>query len=154
MVVSRAQCDVILAAAIGKADEIGVPMNVAVLDDAAHLKAFIRMDGALIGSIDIALRKAKTAALFGMPTEDVGEFCKPGGTSPGLDATKGGLVVFAGGLPIRSADGILLGAIGVSGGSVAQDQQVAAAAAKAIMPIPSGDAIWQVSAAGTQSQLA
>jgi uncharacterized protein GlcG (DUF336 family) len=113
------------------AREIGVPMNIAVLDAAAHLKSFVRMDGALIGSIDIALGKAKTAALFGMNSEAVGEFCKPGGSSPGLELTNGVLVIFAGGVPIRDGTGALLGAIGVSGGAVAQDAHVAHAAAAA-----------------------
>ena len=113
------------------AREIGVPMNIAVLDAAAHLKSFVRMDGALLGSIDIALGKAKTAALFGMNSEAVGEFCKPGGSSPGLELTNGVLVIFAGGVPIRGGTGALLGAIGVSGGAVAQDAHVAQAAAAA-----------------------
>ncbi|WP_129791768.1 heme-binding protein [Sphingosinicella sp. CPCC 101087] len=123
--------DAALAAASDEARIIGVPMNVAILDAGANLKAFLRMDGALLGSVDIALRKARTAALFGMNTEAVGEFCKPGGTSPGLDATNGGLVVFAGGIPLRDFEGRLIGAVGVSGGSVIQDFQVAAAAAEA-----------------------
>ena len=113
------------------AREIGVPMNIALLDAAAHLKSFVRMDGALLGSIDIALGKAKTAALFGMNSEAVGEFCKPGGSSPGLELTNGVLVIFAGGVPIRDGTGALLGAIGVSGGAVAQDAHVAQAAAAA-----------------------
>ena len=113
------------------AREIGVPMNIALLDAAAHLKSFVRMDGALLGSIDIALGKAKTAALFGMNSEAVGEFCKPGGSSPGLELTNGVLVIFAGGVPIRGGTGALLGAIGVSGGAVAQDAHVAQAAAAA-----------------------
>src|SRR6186713_390116 len=91
------------------AREIGVPMNIALLDAAAHLKSFVRMDGALLGSIDIALGKAKTAALFGMNSEAVGEFCKPGGSSPGLELTNGVLVIFAGGVPIRDGTGALLG---------------------------------------------
>lgn len=131
MDISQTRSDAVVAAAKAKADSIGVPMNVAVLDGAGHLKAFLRMDGALLGSIDIAMRKARTAALFGMNTEAVGEFCKPGGTSPGLESTNGGLVVFAGGIPLRDRDGRIIGAVGVSGGSVAQDQQVANAAATA-----------------------
>lgn len=131
MDISQSLSDSVIAAAAAEARSIGVPMNVAVLDSGANLKAFLRMDGALLGSVDIALRKARTAALFGMSTEAVGEFCKPGGTSPGLDSTNGGLVVFAGGLPLRAPDGTLIGAVGVSGGSVAQDLQVAAAAAAA-----------------------
>lgn len=130
MEISQARSDAVIAAAGAKATEIGVPMNVAVLDGAGHLKAFLRMDGALLGSIDVAMRKAKTAVLFGMNTEAVGEFCKPGGTSPGLESTNGGLVVFAGGIPLRDTEGRPIGAVGVSGGSVAQDFHVAEAAAK------------------------
>jgi uncharacterized protein GlcG (DUF336 family) len=129
--ISQTCSDAAVAAAVAEARAIGVPMNVAVLDAGANLKAFLRMDGALLGSVDIALKKARTAALFGMNTEAVGEFCKPGGTSPGLDTTNGGLVVFAGGVPLRAPDGELMGAVGVSGGSVAQDFQVASAAAAA-----------------------
>lgn len=103
-------------------------MNVAVLDGAGHLKAFARMDGAVLGSIDIALKKAKTAALFGMNSEAVGEFSKPGGSSPGLGATNDGLVVFAGGIPIRDRSGAVIGSVGVSGGAVDQDYAVALAA--------------------------
>ena len=120
-----------IAAARGAASEIGVPMNIAVLDAGAHLKAFARMDGALLGSIDIAFGKAKTAVLFGMNSEAVGEFCKPGGPSPGLELTNGTLVVFAGGVPIRDRDGGVIGSVGVSGGAVEQDLLVARAAASA-----------------------
>ena len=132
MSITYAQAQAVLAAGQAAADRIGVPMNIAVLDAGVHLKAFARMDGALLGSIDIALGKAKTAALFGLNTEVVGEFSKPGGTSPGLEQTNGGLVVFAGGVPIRDAGGALIGAVGVSGGSVAQDFQVAQAAVAAV----------------------
>jgi uncharacterized protein GlcG (DUF336 family) len=122
----------VIVAGEDRAAQIGVPVNIAVLDAGVHLKAFCRMDGALLGAVDIAVDKARTAALFGMRTEAVGEFCKPGGTSPGLEQTNGGLVVFAGGLPIRDADGRLIGAVGVSGGAVAQDLDIAEAAAAAL----------------------
>jgi uncharacterized protein GlcG (DUF336 family) len=121
-----------ITAARMAASVIGVPMNIAVLDDGAHLKAFSRMDGALLGSIDIALGKAKTSALFGMTSEAVGEFCKPGGPSPGLELTNGTLVVFAGGVPIWDRNRTLIGAVGISGGAVEQDRQVAQAAADAV----------------------
>jgi uncharacterized protein GlcG (DUF336 family) len=132
MSITLTQAETALAAARQAADAIGVPMNIAVLDAGVHLKAFSRMDGALLGSIDIALGKARTAALFGLSTETIGEFSKPGGTSPGLELTNGGLVVFAGGLPIRDKDGVLLGAVGVSGGAVAQELKVAQAAIAAV----------------------
>ena len=135
MAITSALAERILAAGAAKACQICVPMNIAVLDDGAHLKAFLRMDGALLGSTDIAMKKAKTSAIFGMETEAVGEFCKPGGTSPGLEQTNGGLVVFAGGIPLKDANGRLIGAVGVSGGSVAQDREVAVAAAAALARI-------------------
>jgi len=122
----------IIAAGEARAHEIGVPVNIAVLDAGASLKVFARMDGALLGSIDIALGKARTAALFGMRTEEIGEFCKPGGSSPGLEQTNGGLVVFAGGIPLIDASGSLIGAVGVSGGAVAQDLDIAEAAVAAL----------------------
>ncbi len=125
----------VIAAARAAAGEIGVPMNIAVLDAAAHLKAFARMDGALLGSIDVALGKAKTAVLFGMNSEAVGEFCKPGGPSPGLELTNGTLVVFAGGVPIRNRNGGVIGSVGVSGGAVEQDLVVARAAASAALAL-------------------
>lgn len=151
MEISQARCRAVLAAAEAKAVEIGVPMNVAILDNGANLKAFLRMDGALIGSIDIALKKAKTSAVFSMNSEAVGEFCKPGGSSPGLEQTNGGLVVFAGGVPLRDADGNLIGAVGVSGGSVAQDYEVAQAAAAAEPQSSEGGLQWEFVVAG-QSQ--
>lgn len=121
----------VIAAGEARAAEIGVPVDIAVLDAGAHLKAFGRMDGALLGSIDIALGKARTAALFGLRTEVLGEFSKAGGTSPGLEQTNGGLVVFAGGIPLTSSNGKVIGAVGVSGGSVSQDRDIAEAAATA-----------------------
>lgn len=135
MNITQFRADAAIAAARKAADEIGVPMNVAVYDSGANLKAFLRMDGALLGSADIAMGKARTAALFGFNTEALYEFSKPGGTSPGFDRTNGGLVVFAGGIPIKDEYGELIGAVGVSGGAVAQDLQVAEAAARAARTI-------------------
>lgn len=155
MELTQERSGAVIAAAMRKADAIGAPMNIAVLDAGGHLKAFLRMDGALIGSIDIALGKAKTSVLFGMNSETVGEFCKPGGSSPGLENTNGGLVVFAGGIPLRNADGQMIGAVGVSGGSVEQDFRVAEAAALASSLLASqGAAIWEATPAHGQPQLA
>jgi uncharacterized protein GlcG (DUF336 family) len=102
-------------------------MNIAVVDAGAHLLAFARMDKAILGSIDIALKKANTSVLFNNPSEALWEFCKPGGPAPATESTNGGLIPFAGGVPIRSADGSLIGAIGVSGGMPVQDGEVARA---------------------------
>lgn len=153
MEISQSICDAVLVAAEAKAAEIGVPMNVAILDSGANLKAFLRMDGALIGSIDIALKKAKTSALFGMNTEAVGEYCKPGGPSPGLEHTNGGLVVFAGGIPLRDRGDRVIGSVGVSGGSPAQDYEVAVAAASAAQTMSyEGGLQWEVVPAAGQPQ--
>ena len=114
------------------AAEIGVPVIIAVVDPATNLKAFARMDGAVLGAIDIAIKKAKTAALFECNSEDVWEYCKPGAPAHGLELSNGGLAPFAGGIAIKAPDGKLLGAVGVSGGSVNQDQAIAKAALAAI----------------------
>ncbi len=131
MSINQAQANAAIVAARQAAVSIGVPMNIAVYDDGANLKAFERMDGALPGSLDIAMNKARTAALFGFNTEALYAFSKPGGTSPGFDQSNGGLTVFAGGIPVRDQGGRLLGAVGVSGGTVTQDFEVATAAAAA-----------------------
>jgi uncharacterized protein GlcG (DUF336 family) len=120
-----------IVAAEARAAALGVPVNVAVLDAGAHLKVFSRMDGAVLGSIDIALKKARTAVLFQTTSEAVWEYCKPGAPAPGLELTNGGLAPFGGGVPLFRPDGRLAGAIGVSGGAVSQDMEIAQAGAAA-----------------------
>jgi uncharacterized protein GlcG (DUF336 family) len=121
----------VIAGARQKAREIDVPMNIAVVDEGDNLVAFERMDGAWLGSIDIAQGKAYTARAFNMSTKDLGPLCQPGEPLYGLQASNGGrLIIFAGGIPLERA-GEVLGAIGVSGGSVEQDQTVAEAGADA-----------------------
>ena len=112
-----------------KATEIAVPVNIAVLDTGGHLKALERMDGAPIGSLDIAIGKAKTSMLFGINSEIVGEYMRPEAGAYGIIGTNGGLVGFAGGLPIRKDENII-GFIGVSGGAVPQDFAIASAGAQ------------------------
>lgn len=119
-------------AAFSKASELGIAVCVAVLDEGANLKAFARMDRAWLGAADVAVKKARTSVLFEIDTQSVWEFCKPEGQAHGLEATNGGLVTFAGGIPVRGVDGRLWGAVGVSGGQVEQDAQVAQAAARAL----------------------
>jgi uncharacterized protein GlcG (DUF336 family) len=121
------QADALLKAAQSKAAEIGIAVSIAVLDTGGNLKAFSRMDGAWLGSIDVALKKAKTAVLFEVETQAVWEFCKPDGPAHGLESTNDGLITFAGGIPLKADEGRVLGAIGVSGGQVAQDLEVARA---------------------------
>ena len=107
-------------------------MCIAVVDSGANLKAFHRMDAAWVGSIDIAIKKAKTAVFFGMPTGELGKLSQPGGPLFGIEHSNDGLVTFPGGLPIVDKDGVLIGAIGVSGSSVENDHAVAAAGVKVI----------------------
>jgi uncharacterized protein GlcG (DUF336 family) len=121
------QAHTVVAGAESKAREMGLPVVVAVLDAGAHLKALERMDGAVLASIDIAIRKASTAVLFQANSEAVWEYCKPGAPAPGLELTNGGLAPFGGGIPLRGPDGQVIGALGVSGGTVAQDVEVARA---------------------------
>jgi uncharacterized protein GlcG (DUF336 family) len=127
MPLSSHQAHTIIDGAESKARDMGLPVVIAVLDAGAHLKAFRRMDGAVLASIDIAIRKASTAVLFQCNSEDVWEYCKPGAPAPGLELTNGGLAPFGGGIPLRGTDGQVIGALGVSGGSVAQDTDVAKA---------------------------
>jgi len=120
-----------VAAAVEKSAQIGARMNVAVVDAGGNLKAFARMDGAWLGSIDIAIRKARTARWFDMATGDLGKLSLPGSPLYGIEHSNGGLITFPGGLPIRDADGAVVGAIGVSGSTVDDDHLVAEAGAAA-----------------------
>jgi len=113
------------------AESIGVAMNIAVVDQGNNLVAFDRMDGAWLGSIDIAMGKAYTARAFNMSTKDLAPLCQPGESLFGIHASNNGrLIVFPGRLPL-TRDGEVVGAIGVSGGAVEQDQAVALAGAEA-----------------------
>jgi uncharacterized protein GlcG (DUF336 family) len=113
------------------AEGIGVAMNIAVVDEGNNLVAFQRMDGAWLGSIDIAQGKAYTARAFDMSTKDLAPLCEPGEPLFGIHVSNHGrLIIFAGGIPLERG-GEVLGAIGVSGGSVEQDQAVAEAGAEA-----------------------
>ncbi|WP_020494556.1 GlcG/HbpS family heme-binding protein [Sciscionella marina] len=124
---SLAEAQRALNGALAKADEIGQPMNVAIVDDAGHLVAFARQDGAILGSIDIAVRKARSAAYFRMTTAELGAAAAPGAPLYGIEHTNDGLVIFGGGIPLAKQRGGPLGAIGVSAGSVEQDTVVAEA---------------------------
>ena len=129
--VTLERASVVVEAARRKANEIGVPMNIAVVDAGNNLTAFARMDGAWLGSIDIAQGKAYSARAFDMETKTLGQASQPGGPLFGINASNGGrLVIFAGGIPLTDG-GRVVGAIGVSGGTVEQDQEVAEAGAAA-----------------------
>ena len=122
----------IVAAAKQKAAEINTKMDIAVVDAGGNLKAFVRMDGAWLGSIDIAQRKARTARWFDMDTGVIGTLSQPGGPLYGIEHSNGGLITFPGGVPLKNAQGEVVGAIGVSGSTVENDHTVAAAGAAAL----------------------
>ncbi len=119
-------------AAIAEAKSIETKMDIAVVDAGGNLKAFARMDDAWLGSIDIAIKKARTARYFDMPTGDIGGLSQPGGPLYQIEVSNGGLITFPGGVPLRNAEGRVIGAVGVSGSSVENDHQVAQAGAGAI----------------------
>jgi uncharacterized protein GlcG (DUF336 family) len=120
-------------AARKKAVQIGAKMNIAVVDAGANLKAFARMDGAWLGSVDIAIRKARTARFFDMPTGDLGQLSQPGGSLYAIEHSNGGLITFPGGIPIKDRSGRVIGGIGVSGSIVENDHAVAEAGAAAVL---------------------
>lgn len=121
-----------LQAATKRAEEIGVPMSIAVIDAGRALVAFLRMDNALLGSIEIAQAKAYTARTVNSRTADLMAAVQPGGPFYGLEVShRQPFVVFGGGVPV-TINGVAVGAIGVSGGSAEQDVDVAEAAVRHI----------------------
>lgn len=121
----------VVQAAQKKAAEIGTKMDIAVVDAGANLKAFARMDGAWLGSIDIAQKKARTARYFDMNTGDIGGLSQPGGPLYQIEVSNGGLITFPGGVPLKK-NGVIVGGIGVSGSTVEDDHAVAEAGAAAL----------------------
>ena len=130
--VTLEQAHKVIAAALAKSDEIGTLMDIAVVDAGGNLTAFVRQDGAWQGSIDIAIRKAKTARNFDMNTGDIGALSQPGGPLYGIEHSNGGLITFPGGVPLKDAAGEVIGAVGVSGSTVENDHTVAVAGAAAL----------------------
>lgn len=121
----------VIEAAETRAEEIDVPMCIAVVDRGTNLVAFHRMDGAMLASVDIAQGKAYTAVGLRMATHELAAEAQPGESLFGVEATNDGrIVVFGGGFPLRS-DGEIVGAIGVSGGEVDEDMTVAEAGVEA-----------------------
>jgi uncharacterized protein GlcG (DUF336 family) len=125
------QAQTVVAAALAKSTEIGTLMNVAVVDAGGNLKAFARQDGAWLGSIDISIKKARTARLFDMNSGDIGGLSQPGGPLYNIEVSNGGLISFPGGIPL-TVDGVIVGAVGVSGSTVDDDHTVASAGADAL----------------------
>lgn len=132
MGITLEQAETAVKAAKAKAVEIDTLMNISVVDAGANLVAFVRMDGAWLGSADISQKKARTARYFDMPTGVIGTLSQPGGSLYNIEHSNGGLITFPGGLPIKNAAGDVIGAIGVSGSTVENDNTVAQAGVDAI----------------------
>lgn len=132
MNITLAQAEKIISAAKEKSIALDTKMNIAIVDAGANLVAFVRMDGAWLGSLDISIKKAKTARYFDMNTGVIGELSQPGGALYNIEHSNNGLITFPGGVPIKNASGEIIGAIGVSGSSVENDHAVAETGASTI----------------------
>lgn len=131
MSITLEQAESVASAAIEQANQIGVPMNIAIVDEGANLVSFHRMDNAWLGSVDISMKKAKTARFFDMNSGEIGKLSQPGGPLYNIEHSNGGLISFPGGVLLKDGSGKIIGAVGVSGGSVEQDHEVASAGASA-----------------------
>jgi len=126
------QAQAAVNAALARSQKLGTKMNIAIVDAGANLMAFAREDGAWLGSIDIAVKKAKTARFFDMPTGEIGKLSQPGGSLYNIEHSNTGLITFPGGIPLKNAEGEVVGAIGVSGSTVENDHTVADAGASTL----------------------
>ena len=132
--VTLAVAATIVEAARQKAEKLGIAQNIAVVDAGARLVAFARMDGAWLGSIEIAINKAYTARAFDMSTQALAKMSQPGDPAYGLPmSTDHKIAIFPGGIPLMVGKTVV-GAVGVSGGTPDQDQQVAEAGVAAFEP--------------------
>lgn len=109
----------------------GHAVCISIVDSAGLLRGFLRMDGAVAGAIDVAVKKARTAALFGTDSAALGQQAQPGGAIYSLEATNGGMISFGGGIVLRDKNGDILGAVGVAGATVTLDEAFARAGAAA-----------------------
>lgn len=132
MNITLVQAEAAVAAAKTKAAALNTKMNISVVDAGTNLVAFARMDGAWIGSIDISLKKARTATWFTMDTAALSPLVQPGQPLFNIEHSNGGLITFPGGVLIKNAAGEIIGAIGVSGSTVENDHAVAVAGASAV----------------------
>lgn len=132
MNITLEQAQKAIEAALEKSKELGVKMNIAVVDSGVNLVAFAKMDDAWLGSIDIAQKKAKTARYFNMNSGEIGKLSQPGQPLYNIEHSNNGLISFPGGVLIKDSTGNIIGAIGVSGSTVDDDHEVATAGAEAV----------------------
>ena len=129
MNITLEQAEAAIKAAKEKSKQLSILENIAIVDAGVNLVAFARMDEAWIGSIDVAMRKARTARYFNMETGVLGQWSQPGGPGWQIEHSNGGLITIPGGIPIKNKDGQIIGAIGASGSTAENDQAVAKAGA-------------------------
>jgi len=132
MNITLEQAEAVIAAAKKKATELNTKMNIAVVDSGSNLVAFVHMDGGWIGSVDISIKKAKTAAWFQMDTKALTPLVQPGQPLFNIEHSNGGLITFPGGVILKNSSGEIIGAVGVSGSTVDDDHAVAEAGAEAV----------------------
>lgn len=132
MNITLKQAQKAVEAAISKSKELNVKMNISIVDSGTNLVAFSRIDGAWLGSIDISMKKARTARYFNMNSGEIGKLSQPGGPLFNIEHSNTGLITFPGGVLIKDESGEIIGAIGVSGDSVENDHTVAQAGADAV----------------------
>jgi uncharacterized protein GlcG (DUF336 family) len=130
--ITLAEAESVVDAAVKKSRELGTLMDITVVDAGGNLKAFVREDGAWLGSIDISVKKARTARFFDMDSGDIGRLSQPGGPLYNIEVSNGGLISFPGGVPLRNGNGEVIGAVGVSGSTVENDHAVASAGARSL----------------------
>lgn len=133
MNITLAQAKAVIEAAKTKSEALNVKMDICVVDAGANIVAFERMDGAWIGSVDIAIKKAKTSAWFITDTAELTPLVKPDAPMFNIEHSNGGLITFPGGVLMKNNEGTVLGDIGVSGSVVENDHAVAVAGAKAVL---------------------
>ncbi len=130
---SLADAQKLIKGAARRARKIGVPMCIAVTDEAGNLIAFERMDGAKILSVGLSADKAFTAAISKRPTHEYNELCQPGSMMFGIHTSSGGrFSIVGGGYPVI-VRGTTVGAVGLSGGAAEQDMECAEAAVKSFL---------------------
>lgn len=132
MNITLEQAEKVIAAAKQESVSTGTKMNICVVDTGSNLVGFARQDGAWLGSVDIAIKKAKTAMFFQMDTADLSPLVQPGQPLYNIEHSNNGLITFPGGVVIKNESGEIIGAIGVSGSTVDDDYKVAKAGAKAV----------------------
>ncbi|MFO7824624.1 MAG: heme-binding protein [Cyclobacterium sp.] len=133
MNITLSEAEKVVEAAKKKAAAIGTKMDICVVDTGANLTAFARMDGAWLGSVDISIKKAKTAIFFTMDTAELSPLVQPGSPLYNIEHSNQGLITFPGGVVLKNQEGTILGAIGVSGSTVEDDHEVAKAGAKVLL---------------------